>query len=168
MKVMRAGKIASFSPEMEVACQECGQGRREVRFTHFRRVVGLVFLDQIYTHAGYFCSSCRRRLFFKYQALTLLLGWWGLLAMLIRNPYAIFSNFMALLRPPLLPGASNAISLRQLQETAANGLREGPKFDARPREVSVGPAGTALGEDGAGEAAGEDEETRKLRKFGLD
>src|SRR4051812_1358442 len=75
MKVMRAGEVASFSPEMEVPCNECGQTGREVRFTHFRRVVGLIFVDQVYTHAGYFCSSCRRRLFFKFQALTLVLGW---------------------------------------------------------------------------------------------
>jgi hypothetical protein len=115
---MRAGEIASFSAEMEVPCEECGQTRREVRFTHFRRVIGLAFFDRVYTHAGYFCSSCRRRLFLKYQALTLVLGWWGVLAMLVRNPYAIFSNFMALLRPPVLPGARNVINLRQLHEAS--------------------------------------------------
>ncbi len=100
---MRAGEVASFSPETGEPCDECGQTGRELCFAHFRRVVGLVFADQIYTHGGYFCSDCRRRVFFKYQALTILLGWWGLIALFIRNPYAIFSNFMALpcSRPPM-------------------------------------------------------------------
>ncbi len=87
-----------------------------MRFTHFRRVLGLVFFDRIYVYSGYFCASCRRRLFLKAQALTLLLGWWGLLAMFVRNPYAIFSNFVALARPPILPGATNVINLRDLVE----------------------------------------------------
>jgi len=116
LKTTRFGEIISFSPEAGVPCQGCGTLRREVRFTHFRRVLGLVFFDRIYVYSGYFCASCRRRLFLKAQALTLLLGWWGLLAMFVRNPYAIFSNFVALARPPILPGATNVINLRDLVE----------------------------------------------------
>ena len=113
--VTRGGEVASFSPEMGVPCNECGRTGLAIRFAQLRRVVGLIFVDQVYTRAGYFCSSCRRRLFFKFQALTLVFGWWGLFAMLIRNPYAILSNFMALGRQPILPGARNVVSLQQLQ-----------------------------------------------------
>lgn len=112
--VTRVGEIVSFSPEVGFGCQECGDTRREVRFTHFRRVTALIFFDQVHTYAGYFCKACRRRLFFKHQGLTMLLGWWGFLAMLIRNPYAIFSNFMAVWRQPFLPGARNVINIRDL------------------------------------------------------
>jgi hypothetical protein len=77
-------------------CADCGLDDGTVRWAHFRRVVALVFFDQIHTLDGPFCRSCRYRLFVRYQVLTIVLGWWGVLAMLFRNPAAIIANFWSL------------------------------------------------------------------------
>jgi DNA-directed RNA polymerase subunit RPC12/RpoP len=118
-----AGEIAAFSPEMEMPCEECGDRGFEVCYAQFRRVVGMILLDLVHVHAGYFCTSCRRRIFLKFQGLTLLLGWWGLLAMLFRNPRAIFSNFRAVAAAPALADRRNVITLRQLTAMAADPRR---------------------------------------------
>jgi hypothetical protein len=83
-------------PLSHSGCQECGGAGADIRHSGFRRVVGVVFFDRVHTYEGNFCRDCRRRLFFKYQGLTLLFGWWGTFAMLFRNPHAIVANFMAL------------------------------------------------------------------------
>jgi len=127
LMVGRAGEVAAFSPEMEVPCEECGDPAFDVRYAQFRRVVGMILLDLVHVHAGYFCASCRRRIFLKFQALTLLLGWWGLLAMFFRNPRAIFTNFRAVIAAPALADRRNVITLQQLTAMAAD-----PRRDATP------------------------------------
>lgn len=76
----------------------------------------MLVVDTIHSRAGYLCAQCRRRWFFKYQGLTLLLGWWGFLALLIHNPYAIAKNFKALFSSPLSPESCGALHKRDLDE----------------------------------------------------
>jgi hypothetical protein len=92
-----------------------------VSFREFRWVLGLVLFDRIHWHRGYFCDSCRKRVFAKNQALTLVFGWWGVLALFIRNPYSILKNFKALVAPPLSPRDKGALNLSDLVQSEPPG-----------------------------------------------
>ena len=76
----------------------------------------MLVVDTIHSRAGYLCAQCRRRWFFKYQGLTLLLGWWGFLALLIHNPYAIAKNFKALFSSPLSAESYGVLHKSDLDE----------------------------------------------------
>jgi hypothetical protein len=98
----------------------------------FRWVLGAVFFDRLHWTTGYFCRRCRHREFFKAQALTLVFGWWGIVAMLVRNPVSIISNFKALVRPPLFAAEFGAIRLdAPSRSRAVAGALAGPRRSSR-------------------------------------
>jgi hypothetical protein len=68
-------------------------------------------MDELHCVTGYFCRACRRREFAKAQALTLVFGWWGVVALLVRNPISIIGNFKSLVRAPLFAAEYGAIQL---------------------------------------------------------
>lgn len=105
--VNKNGRVIALYGDTDVACMECGELGHDLDFRRYRRVVGLLIMDRIHNLGGYFCRECRRRLFWRYQLRTLLLGWWGLLALFVRNPYAIAVNFKALRAAPSFDGASS-------------------------------------------------------------
>jgi hypothetical protein len=90
----------------------------ELKFRYYRRVIGMVIMDRIVGTPGFFCARCRPRLFARNMLLTLVLGWWGVLAMLFRNPFAIATNVWALFKPPMDPASVGAIHLKQLLDEA--------------------------------------------------
>jgi hypothetical protein len=100
-------------------CQSCLETERELKLRYYRRVLGLLILDRIWAEAGYFCSGCRAKHFAKNMAFTLVLGWWGVIALFFRNPYAIFVNFWALFRPPFGAGELGAMNANEIRATAA-------------------------------------------------
>jgi hypothetical protein len=53
------------------------------------------------------------------MAFTLVLGWWGVIAALLRNPYAIFVNTWALFAPPFGAGDFGAINVDDIRASAA-------------------------------------------------
>jgi hypothetical protein len=126
--IQEDGAAVAFYGPHGVLCQRCGTSTSDIAFRRYRRVVGLAFFDKISTLTGYFCEDCRRRLFREYQGRTLRLGWWGLLAMTFRNPYAIGVNFKALRGPPSKAAKYGAITLHE-QETA-EALAAGEVADA--------------------------------------
>jgi DNA-directed RNA polymerase subunit RPC12/RpoP len=122
------GAITRISAESDAACQRCGQTGVDLRFAKFRWVLGLVFLDQIHWRAGYYCNACIRREFFRSQSLTMVLGWWGILAFFVRNPISIVGNFKALARPPLFAEEWGAIAVAdQSRKRAVAGALLGPR-----------------------------------------
>jgi hypothetical protein len=114
--VQESGAITAFYAS-GVRCWRCGRPEPELAFRRFRRVVGLAIFDSVETLVGYYCVDCRRQLFREYQTKTLIFGWWGLLAMLFRNPYAIAVNFKALRSPPRNAARMGAATLEE-QATA--------------------------------------------------
>jgi hypothetical protein len=80
-------------------------------FRRYRRVVGMLILDTIHTRAGYFCDDCRKRQFKQHMGLTLALGWWGVLALTMRNPYAIAVNLKSRWAQPRNAKKYGAVSL---------------------------------------------------------
>jgi hypothetical protein len=85
-------------------------------------VIGLIAVDLIRNRTGYFCDQCRRTLYLQSQTATLLLGWWGLLALLFRNPRAIAINLRARRRPPPNPDRWGAVTLEDLADAHEHGI----------------------------------------------
>jgi hypothetical protein len=115
--------VVGLYGEHEIACQNCGEAG-DLGFRRYRKVIGWGIFDHIENQAGYYCPGCRGKLFRHYQGLTLLLGWWGVLAALVRNPYAIGINFRALAGPPRAASWFGATTLNRLDDgrTLASGV----------------------------------------------
>jgi hypothetical protein len=115
-------------------CARCGDTEQLLDFRRYRRVIGLGVLDLIRSRAGYFCRDCRRTLFMQWQGSTLLLGWWGVLALLFRNPYAIAVNFKALVAPPSSATEYGALTLADL-EVSPEAESPEPGAERRPQDL---------------------------------
>jgi hypothetical protein len=111
VRVTSLGAIVELPASAGVACSVCGEQGRALRFRRYRRVVGLLVFDRVHSLAGYVCSDCHRHQLRKHLGLTLLFGWWGLLAMLFRNPYAIYVDLESMYRAPITPESYGAIKL---------------------------------------------------------
>jgi hypothetical protein len=103
--------VVAWMGDPSQRCPECGQHADPLLFRRYRRVVGMVILDSIHNRAGYFCEACRKRLFKQHIGLTVLLGWWGVLALVMRNPYAIAVNLKSLWAPPRNAKKYGAVTL---------------------------------------------------------
>lgn len=100
-------------------CQSCLETERELRLRYYRRVLAMLIVDRIWGEAGYFCAPCRRKLAAKNLAFTLVLGWWGVFALLFRNPYAIVVNLWALFRPPFGAHEFGAMNANEIRDSVA-------------------------------------------------
>lgn len=118
----KRGTVIAFYGPHEVRCHRCGASD-DLEFRRYRQVIGLAVMDKVHTYSGYFCKPCRGAMFRKYQALTLVTGWWGLLAMFVRNPFAIIVNFASLTGPPHMAAEYGALSLEEMDaiEVLASG-----------------------------------------------
>jgi hypothetical protein len=109
------------------SCQRCGSREEDLEFRCYRHVVAMLVLDRLVRNAGYYCRACRKRLFAKHMGMTLVLGWWGLIAFFFHNPVAIVTNVWALFSAPLAPGRFGALNVRDLQASS----------DAAPETATV-------------------------------
>jgi hypothetical protein len=126
--------VLEFTADAGAPCSECGAYGLDLKFRAFRRVVGLLILDRIHIAAGYFCRQCKWRVFGRMQALTLILGWWGVLAMLFRNPFALVANTRALFASPVAADELGALTLADYENTLA---LEGQLVPAEPDDTWV-------------------------------
>jgi len=118
-KATANGDLVSVPADAGMPCEGCLETEHELKLRYYRRVLGLLVMDRIWAEAGYYCSACRRNRFAHNMGFTLVLGWWGVLAMLFRNPYAIFVNLWALFRPPLGAGEFGAMNANEIRASAA-------------------------------------------------
>jgi hypothetical protein len=105
--------VVGLYGEHGLACQRCGE-TGDLEFRRYRKVIGWFIFDHVDTLAGYYCPGCRRKLFRQYQGRTLVVGWWGVLAVLFRNPYAIGVNLRALIGPPRAASSAGAMTINAL------------------------------------------------------
>src|SRR3954469_5725360 len=59
-KLTDKGHVVELPAGAEMPCQCCGETGHELKLRHYRRVIGMVIVDQIHTRTGYFCAGCRR------------------------------------------------------------------------------------------------------------
>lgn len=118
-RVTKNGDLVSVPAEAGMPCQSCMETERELKLRYYRRVLGLLVMDRIWAEAGYFCGACRRKHLAKNLGFTLVLGWWGLMAAIFRNPYAIVVNLWALFRPPFGAADLGAMNAQDIRGAAA-------------------------------------------------
>ncbi|HEY4280393.1 MAG TPA: DnaJ domain-containing protein [Conexibacter sp.] len=131
-KLNGKGYVTALPARAGMPCQGCLEAGRELKLRYYRRVVGMVFVDRVHATAGYFCASCRRREFGKHMALTLLFGWWGVIALWFRNPYAIVTNLWALIASPLGAGRLGAMNVNEIRADAREKQRLADVYMSMP------------------------------------
>jgi hypothetical protein len=121
--VQADGVVVALYGDHGFACQLGCDSAGDLGFRRYRKVIGWVIFDDVHELTGYFCASCRRKLLRRYLGRTLLLGWWGVLALLYRNPYAIAVDTRTLFGPPRRAARLGATTLDRLDsgETLALG-----------------------------------------------
>jgi len=79
-------------------CQSCGE-MRMTKSVAFYRNVGMLFRRQTYTVMGNLCETCVHKHFWKFEALDVVLGPWGMISAIVAPIYFvqnIFSYVVAL------------------------------------------------------------------------
>ena len=74
------------------ACESCG--RAPARRLVIRRHVGMIFLQRFVRIEPVLCRECGTRTVLRYAARTLVQGWWGMVSLLIANPFTIVMNII--------------------------------------------------------------------------
>jgi hypothetical protein len=69
-------------------CQSCGE-MRMTKFVAFYRNVGMLFRRQTYTMMGNLCKACVHKQFWKFEALNIVLGPWGMLSAIVAPIYFV-------------------------------------------------------------------------------
>ncbi|MFZ1972385.1 MAG: SH3 domain-containing protein [Candidatus Acidiferrales bacterium] len=85
----RATKPSAVAMER---CQSCGE-MRNTKFVAFYRNVGMLFRRQNYTAMGNLCESCVHKLFWKFEALDVILGPWGMISAVVAPIYFVQNIF---------------------------------------------------------------------------
>ena|ERR1700676_379426 len=73
-------------------CQLCGN-MRMTKFVAFYRNVGMLFRRQTYTIMGNLCKTCVHKQFWKFEALDVVLGPWGMLSAVVAPIYFVQNIF---------------------------------------------------------------------------
>src|ERR1700675_381563 len=73
------GRAAKASVVTMQHCQSCGE-MRMTKFVAFYRNVGMLFRRQSYSMMGNLCESCVHKQFWKFEALDVVLGPWGMIS----------------------------------------------------------------------------------------
>ena len=63
------------------------------KFVAFYRNVGMLFRRQTYTIMGNLCESCVHKQFWKFEALDVVLGPWGMLSAIVAPIYFVQNIF---------------------------------------------------------------------------
>jgi hypothetical protein len=83
------------------ACESCGRG--PARRLVIRRHVGMLYLQKFVKIEPTLCRECGTRTIMRYTGRTLVQGWWGLISLVIANPFTIVMNLVALVQARRLP-----------------------------------------------------------------
>jgi hypothetical protein len=114
-EMSKHGHLLSVPAASAMPCTHCGERGHELKLRYYRRVIGMVIVDQITSERGYYCKRCRGVRFRANMGSTLVLGWWGIAAALARNPWAIGVNLWACFRPPFASARQGAIEVADVR-----------------------------------------------------
>ena len=84
-------------------CQVCGADAA-TRYVEFYSNVGLLFRRYERSIKGYLCKSCIGGYFWEFTLVSLLLGWWGIVS-LVLNPFFILNNIIRFIACLTMPGS---------------------------------------------------------------
>jgi hypothetical protein len=92
------GRVAPFPRRADgrvpddgsVPCRLCG-AEAPTRYVVFYQNIGMVFLRVHRTVEGHLCKPCIHRSFWEFTAITLFLGWWGVIS-LVMTPFLLLNN----------------------------------------------------------------------------
>ncbi len=93
-------------------CQSCGE-MRMTKFVAFYRNVGMLFRRQTYTIMGNLCESCVHKQFWKFEALDVVLGPWGMLSAIVAPIYFLQNIFSYVVALYQFEGAGTAAEFPQ-------------------------------------------------------
>ncbi len=85
--------VDSIATPASLPCQSCGSNERPTSNLGFYSNVSLLVVRYMRVQKGYFCSRCALKYFLGYTALTLVMGWWGLIGLFI-SPVFIIMNLV--------------------------------------------------------------------------
>ena len=89
-------------------CQGCGV-KAPTRHVEFHQNIGALVMRFSRSVRGQLCKSCVNRHFWKMTGTTLVLGWWGMISLVV-TPIFLVNNVVRYLRclgmPPVPPGAT--------------------------------------------------------------
>jgi hypothetical protein len=86
------GRAAKASVVTMQHCQSCGE-MRMTKFVAFYRNVGMLFRRQSYSIMGNLCESCVHKQFWKFEALDVVLGPWGMISAFVTPIYFVQNIF---------------------------------------------------------------------------
>ena len=98
-------------------CQACGR-EAPTRYVAFYQNIGAVFVRFSKSVRGYLCKSCVHRYFWRLSLVTLFLGWWGMIS-LVLTPFILLNNvvrYLACLTMPPVPADAAGPSPRELYD----------------------------------------------------
>jgi hypothetical protein len=87
-------------------CQLCG-GEGPTRYVAFHQNIGAVVRRFQKSTKGDLCKRCIHRTFWKYSAVNLFLGWWGLISVIV-TPVFLINNIVRYVACLPMPAVASA------------------------------------------------------------
>ena len=119
-------------------CQGCGRSIPTKRVEFYQNIGALVVRFHKSTK-GQLCRSCISQVFWPYTATTFILGWWGLISLVV-TPFILLNNVLYYLGSLTLPSSTPPI--RTPQESIAKPSHTLPKPEPPYHEPVTPPRGS--------------------------
>src|SRR6185312_7195424 len=71
-------------------CQSCGESG-DTKHVVFYQNIGMVIMRSSKTVEGELCKTCINDVFWKFTLITLVLGWWGMISLIV-TPLFLINN----------------------------------------------------------------------------
>jgi hypothetical protein len=82
-------------------CEGCGRDVPIRRVALNRHIGAFVVMFHV-TYDAFLCKRCISTIFWRYTPVTLLLGWWGILSVII-TPLVVLNNLFTYIRSLFMP-----------------------------------------------------------------
>jgi hypothetical protein len=83
-------------PEHALFCECCGREAPTIRASLNRHIGAIILMFHV-SNESYLCKRCIASTFWRFTLVTLLLGWWGFLSMII-TPIVLLNNVITYVR----------------------------------------------------------------------
>jgi hypothetical protein len=124
-------------------CQNCGV-EAPTKYVEFYHNIGALVMRFWGCIKGNLCKSCIHRHFWKFTAINLFLGWWGVISFIV-TPFFILNNTFRYLTCLFMPGVPLGATAPELTEAVVEKL--GPHTDALVEQLNRGTPLPQVAED---------------------